>query len=116
MKKLIALALALVMVLSLGCAAFAEEAAEAAEEEPIIVHEGPEAADELMERFVRGDSSRSTEGSGLGLSIARSLTELMGGAMRLTLDGDLFKAELVFPVAAPPPKEPEVPQLAAGAV
>ncbi len=73
-------------------------------------------ADELMERFVRGDSSRSTEGSGLGLSIARSLTELMGGEMRLTLDGDLFKAELVFPVSAPPPREPEVPQLAAGAV
>ncbi len=64
-------------------------------------------ADELMERFVRGDSSRSTEGSGLGLSIARSLTELMGGEMRLTLDGDLFKAELVFPVSAPPPREPE---------
>ncbi len=64
-------------------------------------------ADELMERFVRGDSSRSTEGSGLGLSIARSLTELMGGQMRLTLDGDLFKAELIFPTAAPLPKEPE---------
>ncbi len=66
-------------------------------------------ADELMERFVRGDSSRSTEGSGLGLSIARSLTELMGGRMRLTLDGDLFKAELIFPAAAPMPKEPEPP-------
>lgn len=67
-------------------------------------------ADELMERFVRGDSSRSTEGSGLGLSIARSLTELIGGRMQLTLDGDLFKAELVFPAAAPLPKEPELPQ------
>ena len=67
-------------------------------------------AEELMERFVRGDSSRSTEGSGLGLSIARSLTELMGGRMRLTLDGDLFKAEIVFPTAAPLPKEPELPQ------
>jgi len=53
-------------------------------------------AEELMERFVRGDTSRSTEGSGLGLSIARSLMELMGGELRLTLDGDLFKAELVF--------------------
>ena len=53
-------------------------------------------AEELMERFVRGDASRSSEGSGLGLSIARSLTELMGGQLRLTLDGDLFKAELVF--------------------
>lgn len=71
-------------------------------------------ADELMERFVRGDSSRSTEGSGLGLSIARSLTELMGGQMRLTLDGDLFKAELIFPTAAPLPKEPEPPQPAEG--
>lgn len=69
-------------------------------------------ADELMDRFVRGDSSRSTEGSGLGLSIARSLTELMGGQMRLTLDGDLFKAELVFPAAAPLPKETETTQLA----
>lgn len=49
-------------------------------------------ADELMERFVRGDSARSTEGSGLGLSIARSLTELLGGRFFLTLDGDLFKA------------------------
>lgn len=56
-------------------------------------------ADELMERFVRGDSSRSTEGSGLGLSIAQSLTELMGGQMALTLDGDLFKAEVSFPSA-----------------
>ena len=53
-------------------------------------------ADELMERFVRGDISRSTDGSGLGLSIARSLTELMGGELRLTLDGDLFKAEVIF--------------------
>ncbi len=53
-------------------------------------------AEELMERFVRGDASRSSEGSGLGLSIARSLMELMGGELRLTLDGDLFKAELVF--------------------
>ena len=54
-------------------------------------------AEELMERFVRGDRSRGSEGSGLGLSIARSLMELMGGELRLTLDGDLFKAELLFP-------------------
>ena len=54
-------------------------------------------AEELMERFVRGDVSRSTEGSGLGLSIARSLMELMGGELRLALDGDLFKVTLVFP-------------------
>ena len=53
-------------------------------------------AEELMERFVRGDASRSSDGSGLGLAIARSLTELMGGTLRLTLDGDLFKAEIVF--------------------
>ena len=54
-------------------------------------------ADELMERFVRGDSSRSTEGNGLGLSIAQSLTELQGGKMSLAIDGDLFKAILRFP-------------------
>ena len=54
-------------------------------------------AEELMERFVRGDASRSTEGSGLGLSIARSLMERMGGELRLTLDGDLFKVNLAFP-------------------
>lgn len=53
-------------------------------------------ADELMERFVRGDSSRSTEGSGLGLSIARSLTELQNGTLSLSVDGDLFKATLIF--------------------
>ena len=52
--------------------------------------------DELLERFVRGDTSRSTEGSGLGLSIARSLTELQGGRLDLTVDGDLFKAVLTF--------------------
>ncbi|MBD5554309.1 MAG: HAMP domain-containing histidine kinase [Roseburia sp.] len=54
-------------------------------------------SEELMERFVRGDSSRHTEGSGLGISIAKSLMELMGGAFRLSVDGDLFKVELVFP-------------------
>ena len=59
-------------------------------------------ADELMERFVRGDSSRNSEGSGLGLSIAQSLTELMGGAFRLEIDGDLFKAKLDFPVILRP--------------
>ena len=51
-----------------------------------------------MERFVRGDSSRNSEGSGLGLSIARSLTNLMGGTFDLEIDGDLFKASLSFPV------------------
>lgn len=53
-------------------------------------------ADALMERFVRGDSSRHSEGSGLGLSIAKSLTELMGGRLDIILDGDLFKAEISF--------------------
>ena len=53
-------------------------------------------ADELMERFVRGDSSRHTEGSGLGLNIAKSLMELMGGTFALSVDGDLFKAELTL--------------------
>ncbi len=56
-------------------------------------------ADMLMERFVQGDRSRNTEGSGLGLSIAQSLTALQGGRMELHIDGDLFKAELVFPEA-----------------
>ena len=53
--------------------------------------------EELMERFVRGDSSRSSEGSGLGLSIARSLTQLQGGEMDIVCDGDLFKVTLSFP-------------------
>ena len=55
-------------------------------------------ADELMERFVRGDSSRSTEGSGLGLSIAQSLTGLQKGNFALVVDGDLFKANISFPL------------------
>ena len=54
-------------------------------------------AAQLMERFVRGDESRTTEGSGLGLSIARSLTELQGGLFRVDVDGDLFKAVVSFP-------------------
>ena len=54
-------------------------------------------AEELMARFVRGDRSRHTEGSGLGLSIAQSLTELQGGTFRLEIDGDLFKAIVTFP-------------------
>ena len=53
--------------------------------------------EELLERFTRGDSSRNTEGSGLGLAIARDLTELQNGRLRLTTDGDLFKATLTFP-------------------
>ena len=54
-------------------------------------------ADELMERFVRGDASRNTEGSGLGLNIAKSLVELQHGQMHLMVDGDLFKVTLIFP-------------------
>ena len=54
-------------------------------------------ADELLERFVRGDSSRHTEGNGLGLSIAQSLTELQGGTLQIQVDGDLFKVVLSFP-------------------
>ena len=53
-------------------------------------------ADELMQRFVRGDKSRYTEGSGLGLSIAKSLTELQKGTFNITIDGDLFKVEMRF--------------------
>ena len=56
-------------------------------------------AEELMERFVRGDSSRNTEGSGLGLNIAKSLMELQKGQLQLLVDGDLFKVTLVFPRA-----------------
>lgn len=56
-------------------------------------------AGELMERFVRGDASRSTEGSGLGLSIAKSLTELQHGQFNISTDGDLFKAEITLPLA-----------------
>ncbi|SDB30959.1 sensor histidine kinase [Eubacterium oxidoreducens] len=62
-------------------------------------------AEELVERFVRGDESRNTEGSGLGLSIARSLTELMKGQMQLAIEGDLFKVILKFPMALPEGKQ-----------
>ncbi len=53
---------------------------------------------ELTERFVRGDVSRTTEGSGLGLSIAQSLTLLQGGSFDIIIDGDLFKVRVGFPV------------------
>ncbi|MBO4981972.1 MAG: HAMP domain-containing histidine kinase [Lachnospiraceae bacterium] len=53
--------------------------------------------DELTERFIRGDSSRTTEGSGLGLFIAKSLTQVQDGTFEIQLDGDLFKVNLIFP-------------------
>lgn len=56
-------------------------------------------SEELMERFVRGDDSRNTEGSGLGLNIAKSLMELQKGQLQLLVDGDLFKVTLIFPGA-----------------
>ncbi|MEI3400874.1 MAG: ATP-binding protein [Clostridia bacterium] len=55
-------------------------------------------SDELMQRFVRGDKARNTEGSGLGLSIAQSLTELQNGTFEIKIDGDLFKAQIEFPI------------------
>ncbi len=57
--------------------------------------------EELTERFVRGDVSRSTDGNGLGLSIAASLVELQGGTFQISVDGDLFKASLCFPLLLP---------------
>lgn len=56
-------------------------------------------AEDLLERFVRGDASRNREGSGLGLNIAKTLMEVQGGSLQLTLDGDLFKVTLTFPAA-----------------
>ena len=56
-------------------------------------------ADELLERFARGDAARGGEGSGLGLDIARSLTEAQGGVFRLSVDGDLFRADVELPAA-----------------
>ena len=56
-------------------------------------------AEELLERFVRGDASRNTDGSGLGLNIAQSLMQLQKGELQLLVDGDLFKVTLIFPAA-----------------
>lgn len=73
--------------------------------------------EDLMERFVRGDESRQADGSGLGLSIARSLMELQGGSMNILIDGDLFKVVLSLkrvpapivptPASSPPPPPPD---------
>lgn len=69
--------------------------------------------EELTERFIRGDSSRSTEGSGLGLSIAQSLVQVQGGKFQIFLDGDLFKVVIEFPEYAvselPAPEEEKAP-------
>lgn len=51
-----------------------------------------------MERFVRGDRSRSEEGNGLGLSIAKELAALQNGSLTISIDGDLFKAEVLLPL------------------
>jgi len=53
-------------------------------------------ADEILQRFNRGDKSRTTEGSGLGLSIAESFTSVCGGKLKVEVDGDLFKVTITF--------------------
>lgn len=65
--------------------------------------------DEITERFTRGDESRSTEGNGLGLSIAKSFTEACGGTFRIIIDGDVFTAEMSFPLINNAPKTPNEP-------
>ena len=65
--------------------------------------------DEITERFTRGDEARSTEGNGLGLSIAKSFTEACGGTFRIIIDGDVFTAEMSFPIINNAPKTPDEP-------
>ena len=67
----------------------------------------------LMERFVRGDSSRGSDGNGLGLSISQSLTELCGGTFEIFLDGDLYKAVITFPLSKAPAEPEKQPEAAA---
>ena len=64
-------------------------------------------ASQLTERFIRGDVSRSTEGSGLGLSIAKNLTQLQKGSFEIYLDGDLFRVTIIFPLAPEGSRESE---------
>lgn len=67
--------------------------------------------EDLTERFIRGDSSRTTEGSGLGLSIAKNLTALMGGHFDISVDGDLFKATITLPLYTEAVEESEVSEV-----
>lgn len=71
-------------------------------EQPLNIDAG-----QLTERFIRGDVSRSTEGSGLGLSIAKNLTQLQKGSFEIYLDGDLFRVTIIFPVAPEGSRESE---------
>ena len=64
--------------------------------ENLISLKDDENVNDLTERFVRGESSRTTEGSGLGLSIAKNLTNLMGGTFEINVDGDLFIATVSY--------------------
>lgn len=73
----------------------------------IAAYEMDFTAEEILERFARGDRSRTTEGNGLGLSIAKSFTEVCGGRFYLEIDGDQFKCSVVFPIHRCSPMEPE---------
>jgi len=63
-------------------------------------------ADEITDRFVRGDSARNTEGSGLGLAIAKSFAELQHGSLKISTEADLFKADLYLPKSKEMPEKP----------
>ena len=62
-------------------------------------------ADEITDRFVRGDASRNTEGSGLGLAIAKSFVELQHGSLKISTEADLFRADIILPKLPVPPEE-----------